>query len=215
MPTPPDLVKAVSAATGLPLATVTDLDRRLVTRGLRSKGGRGPNAARVTPLDAARLLTAVLASPQSNEAAEAVLRYEHTHPDNDRSNRGLFGNIGLDDLAGLPAGHDFVEGLAALIASAAKGSLARLMTGAKGPKAPHLEVFAFTGQTHGRIRISGLPHGMTASIEYVPAARNGRTGKARPAKADKSGDLEQSRRITEQTILPVARLFAEKENERQ
>src|ERR1019366_7406845 len=121
MATPPDLVKAVSTATGLPLATVTDLDRRLMTRGLRSKGGRGPNAAQMTPLDAARLLTAVLASPQSNEGAEAVLRYEHTQPDTDRSNKGLFGKIGLDDLAGLPPEHGFVEGLAALITSAANG----------------------------------------------------------------------------------------------
>ena len=215
MATPPELVKAVSLATGLPLATVTDLDRRLVTRGLRSKGGRGPNAAKVTPLDAARLLTAVLASPQSNAAAEAVMRYEHTQPDADRSNKGLFGKIGLDDLAGLPPGHGFVEGLAALITSAEKGSLARLMTGTKTTKAPHLEVFAFTQATHGRIRLSGLPNGVTASVEYVPTPGKGRTGKIRDAKGENSGDLEQSRRITGRTILSVAKLFAEKQRERQ
>ena len=208
MANPPELVKAVSLATGLPLATVTDLDRRLVTRGLRSKGGRGPNAAKVTPLDAARLLTAVLASPQSNAAAEAVMRYEHTQPDADRSNKGLFGKIGLDDLAGLPPGHGFVGGLAALITSAASGSLARLMTGTKATKSPHLEVFAFTRATHGRIRISRLQNGMTTNVEYVPAARKGRTGKTQDAKGENSGDLEQSRRITERTIFAVAKLFA-------
>ena len=207
MATSPDLIKTASAATGLPLATVTDLDRRLAIAGLRSKGGRGPNAAKMTPLDAARLLTAVLASPQSNEAAEAVMRYEHTQPDTDRSNKGLFGKIGLDDLAALPAEHGFVDGLAALITSAASGSLARLMTGTKGAKAPHLEVFAFTQATRGRIRISGLPNGVTANVEYLPASRRGKTGRGRDAKGEHPGDLEQSRRITERTIYAVARLF--------
>ncbi len=207
MATSPDLIATVSDATGLPLATVTDLDRRLVTRGLRSKGGRGPNAAKMTPLDAARLLTAALASPQSNEAAEAVLRYEHTQPDTDRSNSGLFGKIGLNDLAALPPDHGFVDGLAALITSAANGSLARLMTGTKTAEAPHLEVFAFTQATHGRIRISGLPNAVTASVEYVPASRRGKTGRGRDAKAEHPGDLEQSRRITERTIYAVACLF--------
>jgi hypothetical protein len=208
MATPPELVQAISEATGVALATVVDMDRRLVKAKLRTKGGRGLNAARMTALDAARLLTAVLASPQSNAAAEAVLRYEHTRPDKDRSNSGLFGNIGLDDLAELGPGHGFVEGLAALITSAAGGSLAGLMTGTKGVKAPHLEVFAFTRETHGRIRISGLRNGVTANVEYVPAAQKGKAGKPRNAKGENSGDLEQSRRITEQTVRTIARLLA-------
>ena len=53
MVTPPRLVKTISAATGLPLATVVDLDRRLLAAGLRTKGGRGRNAPCVTALDAA------------------------------------------------------------------------------------------------------------------------------------------------------------------
>jgi hypothetical protein len=207
MATPSELVRAISETTGVALATVVDMDRRLVKAKLRTKGGRGLNAARMTALDAARLLTAVLASPQSNAAAEAVLRYEHTRPDRDRSNKALFGNIGLDDLTALPAGHGFVEGLAALITSAARGSLARLMAG-RDVKAPRLEVFAFAGATSGRIRISGLPNGTTASVEYVPAARKGGAGKARDARGQNRGDLEQSRRITEQTVLSIAELFA-------
>ena len=208
MTTPPDLIKAVSETTGLTLGTVTDLDRWLVRGNLRPVGGRGPHAAKMGPLEAARLLTAVLASPQSNAAAEAVLRYERTRPDRDRSNKDLFGDIGLDDLAELPQHHGFVEGLAALITSAASGSLARLMAETKTAKAPRLEVFAFTQATHGRIRISGLPNGVTANVEYVPAARKGRIGRARDTKGENPGDLEQSRRITESTIFAVAKLFA-------
>jgi len=208
MATPPELIQAVSEATGLPRATVFDMDRRLVKAKLRPVGGRGLSAVKLGPLDAARLLTAILSSPQSIASAEAVLRYEHTRPDKSRSSDGLFGNIGLDDLVALPAGHGFVEGLAALIMSAASGSLASLTASTRAVKAPHLEVFAFTGQTRGRIRISGLPSGMTASVEYVPAAQKGKPGKSRTATAENSGDLEQSRRITERTILAVAQLLA-------
>jgi hypothetical protein len=188
------------------LATVTDLDRRLVKAHLRPVGGRGPNAAKMTPLEAARLLAAVLASPQSNEAAQAVLRYEQTRVDKARSSEGLLGVNGLEDLAALPPRHGFVDGLAALIASAGRGSLARMIAGVKGAKGTRLEVFAFTQMTLGRIRISGLPNGVIASVEYLPAPPKGTAAKGRNRTP---GDLEQSRRITEQTILSVARLFTE------
>ena len=56
MATPPELTQTVSEATGVALATVVDMDRRLVKAKLRTKGGRGLNAARMTELDAARLL---------------------------------------------------------------------------------------------------------------------------------------------------------------
>jgi hypothetical protein len=161
----------------------------------------------MTALDAARLLTAVLASPQSNRAAGAVQRYAQTKPDKARSSEKLFAVAGLEDLAGLPVSHSFEQGLAALIASAAMGSLAKFP-----PRSfPHIEVFAFTQATHGRIRISDLPGRITASVEYV-ARSSGEGTRGRKAA---SGDLEQSRRITERTILPVGRLFAEKRHERQ
>src|ERR1700751_3611932 len=118
MATPPELTQTVSEATGVALATVVDMDRRLVKAKLRPKGGRGLNAARMTELDAARLLTAVLASPQSNRAAEAVLRYERTKSDQARSSEKLFAQTGLEDLTSLPASHSFVDGLNALISSA-------------------------------------------------------------------------------------------------
>jgi hypothetical protein len=207
MATPPELMQAVSEATGLALATVVDMDRRLVKANLRTKGGRGLSAARMTALDAARLLTAVLASPQSNRAAEAVQRYGQTRRDKAGSNERLFAGSGLEDLASLPASHSFVDGLAALIASAATGSLATFAA----RSFPHTEVFAFTRATHGRIRISGLPDGATSSVEYVARASGQATRSRKPA----SGDLEQSRRITEQTILAVAELFREKQRERQ
>jgi hypothetical protein len=202
MATPPELMLAVSEATGVALPTVVDMDRRLVKAKLRTKGGRGLNAARMTALDAARLLTAVLASPQSNRAAEAVQLYGQTKPDKARSSEKLFAGAGLEDLANLPANHSFVDGLTALIESVATGSLTKTAV----RSFPQIEIFAFTGATHGRIRISGLPGGATASVEYMARPSGQGTGVQKVV----SGDLEQSRRISEQTVLPVARLLAEK-----
>jgi hypothetical protein len=214
MVSPAQLVQVVSSATGLPLATVVDIDRKLVKGGLRTKGGRGFNVAQMTALDAARLLTAVLGSPQSNTAVEAVQRYAQTRIDKTRSSDALFGSAELDDLAALPAPHGFIDALAALITSAATGSLARLMAGSEKGWMPQIEVFAFTRATRGRIRIAGLPNGLTASVEYgsAPASRQSvhveKAARTRLAAADDSpGDLEQSRRITDRTILPIATLL--------
>src|ERR1700693_2808724 len=102
MASPAQLVHAASDATGVPLPTVVDIDRKLVKGELRTKGGRGFNAAQMTPLDAARLLTAVLASPQANASVDAVERYSHTRVDGKRSSDKLFGSADLDDLAALP-----------------------------------------------------------------------------------------------------------------
>lgn len=218
MASPAELMDAVSGATGVPMPTIVDIDRRLVKGKMRTKGGRGFNAAKMTPLDAARLLTAVLASPQANLSVDAVTRYAQTRVDKTRSSDGLFGATKLHDLGSLPVRHGFVDALAALIASAATGSLASLMAGSDDGWTPRIEVFAFTRTTRGRIRIAGLPNGVTGSIEYVPASVE---TKHRPAKkvgrdriaidGESSGDLEQSRRVTERTILPVAKLLAQGE----
>jgi len=204
MASPAQLTQTVSEVTGVSLATVVDIDRKLVKGGLRSKGGRGLNAARMQPLDAARLLTAILASPQANGAASAVERYTQTRIDASRSSESRFGATGCDDLAALPARHSFVEALAALIASATDGSLAALQAGVDQHRPPSIEIFAFTRATRGRIRIAGLQNGLTASVEYGAA---GRSREAPPHHA--TGDLEQSRRITERTIFSVAELLGQ------
>jgi hypothetical protein len=211
MATPAQLVNAVSNTTGVPLPTVVDIDRKLVKGKLRTKGGRGFNAAQMTPLDAARLLTAVLGSPQANTSVEAVERYAKTRVDKARSSDKLFGAAKLDDLAALPARHSFVDALAALIASAATGSLAKLIA-SSNDWLPHIEVYAFTRATRGRIRIASLPNGLTASLDYISAPAETKPAKKfiRSRKTNESpGDLEQSRRITERTILTIARLLGQ------
>lgn len=216
MTSPSQLMRTVSDTTGVPLPTIVDIDRRLVTGKLRAKAGRGFNAAEMTPLDAARLLTAVLASSQANLSVDAVTRYAQTRADRTLSSNRLLGAAELEDLAALPARHSFVDCLAALIASASTGSLAALIAGAGDGWTPRIEVFAFTGATRGRIRIAGLPSGLTASVEYIPASIETRQRPAKKIGRDRVliadggiGDLEQSRRVTERTILSIAKLLAQ------
>ena len=59
MATPGQLVQVMADILGIPKATVTQYDRVLAEKGLRSKGGRGTSAARVTSRDAANLLIAL------------------------------------------------------------------------------------------------------------------------------------------------------------
>jgi len=204
----------VSAATGLPLATVVDIDRRLVTAKLRTKFGRGLHAARMTPLDAARLLTAVLGSAHATAAVDTVERYALTSPDTKRSSDSWFAAAELEDLAALPDRHSFVEGLEALIGSAVSGSLARIATSSKRRAMPTIEVFAFTRATRGRIRIAALPDGRTASVEYALAPFGSKAQQVKKIRAGRkaladeaAGDLERSSRITERTIFQIAQLL--------
>lgn len=204
MASPVQLLQTLSDVTGIPLPSLVDTDRRLVKAGLRSRGGRGFNVARMTTRDAAHLLTAILGSAQANHSAEAVSRYAATQVDRTRSSGGLFAGSQLNDLASLKPSHSFVDGLAALIGSATAGSLAELAR-ADSPHPPHLEIIALTRATHGRIRLTGLPNGMTASLEYVSKAHRPQSSGAH------DGDLEQSRRCTARTIFAIAKLLTEEE----
>jgi hypothetical protein len=76
--TPGQLVKAVAIALDVPEETVTQHDRNLVVAGLRTKGGRGRSAPAVTPMDAARLFVATLASIRIRDSAEVVRSFENT-----------------------------------------------------------------------------------------------------------------------------------------
>jgi hypothetical protein len=213
MATPAQLVETVSSATGVPLATIVDIDRKLVMAKLRTKFGRGLHAAPMTPLDAARLLTAVLASPQANVAAEAVERYALTSPNRKRSSKELFASAGLCDLAALPARHSFVKALTAIIMSAASGSVAALVANEGRDWSVHIEVVVFTRPTCGRIMIFPRSLNRLARVEYYPSSaatrRSANLHRIHPERG--SGDLEQSRRITERTILPIARLLTKED----
>jgi hypothetical protein len=197
-----DLIQILSDATGVPFGTVFDIDRWLVKGNLRPVGGRRFGAAKMKPLDAARMLTAILASPQSNKAAEAVQRYEQTRPDKLRSSQKLFVEHGLDDLSALAVRHGFVDGLAAIISSAAQGSLADYVQKSKAVERTSIEVSAVTNATHASIRVLDANVEYTTSIDGPVRSNRGKT--------KLGGDLRETRQITGQTIFMIARLFKER-----
>ncbi len=63
MASPRQLVKSVAEAFGVSVETVTVIDRIIADEGLRTKGGRGRSAARMTARDGAALLYSVAAAP--------------------------------------------------------------------------------------------------------------------------------------------------------
>jgi hypothetical protein len=193
------LVRLLSKVTGEPLPTVSDQDRKLVKAGLRALRGRGRHAGRMTARDAAHLLTSLLAARRSSKAAETVEQYVLTRPDRRRSSDGLYAGTGIDELASLASRHSFIDALEVLIRSAGRGSLRALCS--QENQIPRIEVFAFAGRIYGRVRIAGLSNGMIANVEYVPISN--------PGSSTQSGDLEQSRRITELTILSLGNLIVE------
>lgn len=58
-----------------PLSTVTDYARRLKEAGLLSTGARGRHAPEMTPLDAARLVLAILTTDSPAQCVERVQRF--------------------------------------------------------------------------------------------------------------------------------------------
>lgn len=229
MATPGEMVKKLADVLHLPEPTVTNYDRMLVTAGLRSMKGRGRGAAKVTSRDAARLLTAVLASEHVKDAADSVRRYEETRPARDASSKGLYAALGLAEFKKLGGDHSFVQGIEALIDAAASGAIAEMsareskrLKVRKGAVAPIIEVSAMTPATVGEIRIAGFEE-RTASVRYsTPTPWDKRGSKPERSELDawaqkleargKPPDLEQTRRISERTIFSIAELLAPSED---
>lgn len=137
MATPGELVKVIASATGEDEATVAQHDRNLVVAGLRTRGGRGRSAAKVTSRDAAMLLTAVLGSHRVKDSAETARRYietqeHHAHwhkhyPDKlqGMGKANVWEDYRIPEMAALPLDHTFIDALEVLIALAAEGKLIR------------------------------------------------------------------------------------------
>jgi hypothetical protein len=230
MATPGELIRAVADGTGLPETTVFVYDRAIAEAGMRSKAGRGGKAAKVTARDAAHLLTAILGSGQVKDSVQTVRRYGETRPQRRSSSKKLFAQMGLKELSALPADHTFIDGVEALIASAATGSLrawleaeAKAIPSRTRDVAPLIEIAALTPGTVGDIRIAGMSAGVTANVHYtIPSPWD--ASKRPPAKAIAAWemrikthrldtDLEQYRRISARTILRIAEALEPEETD--
>jgi hypothetical protein len=206
MPTPGKLVEAMAQALGLSAATVAQYDRVLAENGLRSKGGRGLSAARVTATDAVNLLIAIMGSPISGgaikDAARTCKLYAALPNLEDAAKRETFKSYGLNRLAGLPAKHNLRTALVALIEGAINGELMiwsapdDAMSGADKSLDDLL-----------RVRLDG-PSPWAQIIAHVPPHRGidpkswGRLVYTRIPENRK--DLRQSREVTFRTIRMLA-----------
>lgn len=162
MATPGELVRVIAVTTGEDIATVTQHDRNLVTAGLRSKGGRGTSAAKVTPRDAANLLTAVVGSYRVKESVETVHRYTQTqegsawwnkHFPDKKPEGNVWANCGIPELALLPPTHSFVDLLETLIRLASEGALAGRVYDFPLMFNSSIRITMLYPHTHGRIEI--------------------------------------------------------------
>jgi hypothetical protein len=125
MATPGELVEELADSLGVSVATIAQYDRVLAESGLRSSGGRGKSAARVTSIDAANLLITVLGTPVSGSpiknAADTCRSYGELPVARGPSSPRRFRDFGIQSLARLPLRHSLRDALSALIAGASKG----------------------------------------------------------------------------------------------
>jgi hypothetical protein len=117
---PNQLVETVARVLGVPTQTVAQHDRILALNGFRRMGGRGRSAAKVTPLDAANLIIAVVGAPVSGPTVRDTVitfeKYAELSATMDLPlSEGATWSSDLKVLQGLEVGHSFRDALAALI----------------------------------------------------------------------------------------------------
>lgn len=228
MASPGEIVQALAVATGIPEPTVAQHDRNLVLAALRTKGGRGRSAAKVTVQDAANLLVALLGSPLVKSSAATVRRYMHAVSMPGQT----WEAINIPELARLPAGHCFVDAIGAVIEAGMSGSLRSVLLPPitiKGKEfAPPLlgpssrfRILVQSPHTIADIQIHGAAraNGMSCEVRYAIPGPTGTTPwhleewKQRMREADPSfeetnGDLLEYREIGLRSILALSKILS-------
>ncbi len=127
MATPGQLVKCIAETLSIPEPSVVQYDRLLAENGLRSKGGRGTSAAKVTAGDAANLLLAIMGSPVVGASIKPAIEVCRTYGSlplkvgGNTENLNAFSTLGFPTLSKLPTSHTLRDGVAALIEAAIVG----------------------------------------------------------------------------------------------
>jgi hypothetical protein len=201
MATPGKLVHTVAAVLGIPEATVVQHDRNLAEAELRTKGGRGRSAARVTSHDAANLLIAICGAPISGASVKESLttcnRYGPLRAYDTHGSLGSFSKMKVQfpTLAKLPVGHRFKDAIAALIDSLVAGE------------------FDVGGRRTGVVSIffrGPIPSG-SISVEARRQARLWYRETANPSYSER--DLSQERMFTIETLSEIARIIGPRGDE--
>lgn len=228
--TPGKLVNGMADALGIPRQSVVVIDRHLSEANLRSKGGRGRAAAIVNEHDATNLLIATAAGLVAKDAAQTVRKYgslttgdriredpEVVYGPELRGPKGAWALPGFDlpRLKALPGDHKFGDALAALIGSAADGSLEVAIE--KMPE-QDLGVYRLPPEWDIEIKIIG-PHYPEARIyikaepyleelhRYRPKEKISNLSRKEYREKYGDGDLGQVREFGEATIWALGNLL--------
>jgi hypothetical protein len=225
-----DLVRCTSEVTGIPVATVREVSRRLREDDLiqTGKGGRY-GGAEMTASDAASLLTALLIMRASSHSLSEILPLTKIHLRSLKSYSGRVQRmvsgrwdrrLGLSELCQLKPGHSFEDALTELIASFVNNDFERAM-----PKLDTVSLFITVANPRPVAGVSPEPE---AKIEFETGAfgrlglfylRRREAERSGMAAAKKWSDIPQNRRfdlgvsaqITEATLKSVGLLLRNSE----
>lgn len=110
-------IQMMAEALTTPSNTVTDYARRLKEAGLLSTGARGVNAPEMKPLDAARLLLAILTTSSAAQCVERVQRFgQIKYSPNFRKRYRGYQTIQPEEFAQIFKGETLEEVLASIFA---------------------------------------------------------------------------------------------------
>jgi hypothetical protein len=225
MATPGQLVECIAKALNLPLPTVVQYDRLLAENGLRSKGGRGTSAAKVTAKDAANLLLAILGSPVAGASIKPAIEVCKTYGrlpiklGGTSQTMKTFRRLGFPTVAKLPPLHTLRDGIAAVIEGASVGESLIIPAEPEegeplgepliGPENDWFVSITLDGPTPWAHIIADASLGAVRTTEmarfvYHSMKRDRDGGFWAPPG---SGDLHQSRNITFKTIRRIGELL--------
>lgn len=226
------MVKRVAEVLGAPEATVTVHDRNLAAAGLRTKGGRGKSAAKMSAPDVANLLLAVAGSSMVKDTVQTVEDYAtlpsragETSVQTDRTathqgNAGQVWNLEgfpIPALQKLNADHTFRDALVALIEAASDGSLAssvenlprKEVQGHTIPNLWRIEVILWGPYPQASVRIYCDGYSERHSYSAMPVDMDGLTQWSKEIEGDPNfqGDLKQIREFSSKTLLAMGDLL--------
>lgn len=115
MATAGELVEVISDVTGFNHASVVEFDRRLAAAGLRSAGGRGRSAAKMTARDGAVVLLGSMLGVSIARVAEATEALANTSPCSDFWSRTKFAPRGWPVSEHWPFSGNLLDVIAQLI----------------------------------------------------------------------------------------------------
>lgn len=231
MASPGELVRKVAEVLGVPEPTVVVHDRNLVTAGLRTKGGRGRSAAKMTPGDAANLILAVAGSSMVKDTVETVNDYANlpsrggevsirrdAHSYNNDGNPLPTWNLPgfpIPALQALQKDHTFRDALVGLIESATDGSLREAVKNLRPFSEEHripshwaIKVILWGPYPEAAIRIYCNDFSEKHHYSMIPTGMDEIMKWAKDFDSQHGeGDLKQIREFSAKTILTIGELL--------